>query len=437
LLWTLLVMLSLAVVLFLSNAAAQEPPTAPTQPQGQPQGQPPGPGHEEEMPDLATLHPLHRACYLSARRGAEWLWQANLPDGKFAPGLVATLNAPAEEEHYLHQAAATASLARSARVFASPRYAARAQQAVLFLLASTKTDPQDKDVRYTVFPNVAVNRVAAAAYLVLAVHELPNPQEDVLEQAEQLARFIHKQHQADGSIRVTESATAEAAEAGGAEQADALLGYQALAVQALMRSMERRPAPWKLDLTRSALHYYRSRWQAAKSPAPVPGFVSAFTDAYLRSKEQPFAEAVFEMADWLCGLQLPADPRQPTLVGGFAAWRDGQADPRAMPTAACAAYVGALAEACRTARAAGDVTRFERYRTATERGLQFLATLQYAPANTKHYADWYRDRLHGAFYTSPRDGVVRLAQTQMVVYAMTQYVGGVMEVPGAKGPARP
>src|SRR5262245_11937318 len=46
--------------------------------------------------DLAKLSPLQRQMYLSAQRGADWLYRANQPDGRFKHGYNPSLNTSLE-----------------------------------------------------------------------------------------------------------------------------------------------------------------------------------------------------------------------------------------------------------------------------------------------------------------------------------------------------
>jgi hypothetical protein len=148
----------------------------------------------------------------------------------------------------------------------------------------------------------------------------------------------------------------------------------------------------------------------------------------LKTREQPFADAVFEMNDWLCALQhQQPDARHPLWLGGFKNWRDG-AEGTEAPEAGSAVYFESLAQACRVARQAGDVRRFQRYREAAQRGLGFLGTVQYIEANTQHFADWYRPVLVGAFHVSHEDGNLRLDHTSRAVAALVQYLEGVAEL---------
>ena len=154
----------------------------------------------------------------------------------------------------------------------------------------------------------------------------------------------------------------------------------------------------------------------------VPWQTAAYTEAYLQTREQPFADFVLEMNDWVCGFQhVQLDPHHPLWLGGFRESTDGSPLAGA-PQVTSACYAEGLAEACRVARQAGDRTRYQRYREALELCLQFLNTLQYTEANTQHFADWYRPVLVGAFHASHQDGNLRIDYTQHAVSALVQYL---------------
>jgi hypothetical protein len=319
-------------------------------------------------------------------------------------------------------------VARAARFTGNKDHNARATQAVLTLLSDTTTDPAAPDVRHTALPSAVVNRLAAAGLLVLAVHELPAPQDDLLKQADQLCNYIRTRQRPDGSLACTDGPAPAAG-----DDPEAVSDYPGAALYGLMRSQQRRPAAWKTDVVRKALGYYRPWWQAHKGMAFVPWQTAAYAEAFLRTREQPFADCVYEMNDWLCGLQYERlDPRRPTRVGGFMGWADGK-PVEAAPDVGSAAYAEALAEACRVARAAGDLVRYRRYSEAVERGLQFLTTLQYTEACTQHFAPWYRRKLAGAFHASERDGNLRIDYTQHALCALIQYLTYVNPLPEPGG----
>jgi hypothetical protein len=362
--------------------------------------------------DLSKLSPLEQQAYLSGQRGAEWLERGNRADGRFLFGYLPALRAPMEGNHYLTQVEAAHALARAGRFYQNSQAAAIARQAILVLLLDTSLDSKS-NVRTTSLPNNMVNRLAAAGLLILAIHELPDPKKDLLDQAGQLANFICKQQRADGSLLVTD----------GDEKADAaaINHYTGPALLALVRVGQ-------LEGVRRARPTYCKWWQEHKNMAMIPWHTAAYAEAYLKTREQPFADAVFEMNDWLCALQhQQPDARHPLWLGGFKSWRDG-AEGTEAPEAGSAVYIESLAQACRVARQAGDVGRFQRYREAAQRGLAFLGTVQYTEANTQHFADWYRPVLVGAFHVSHEDGNLRLDHTSRAVAALVQYLEGVAEL---------
>ena len=205
--------------------------------------------------------------------------------------------------------------------------------------------------------------------------------------------------------------------------------YAGMALYGLMRSQLHRPAAWKTEAVHKALAYYGPWWRGHKNMQFIPWQTAAYTEAYLRTREQVFADFVNEMNEWLCGLQYARlEPRHPLWFGGFKSWADGQAVESA-PQVTSAAYAEALAEACRVAREAGDLPRYRNYSAALERCLQFLATLQYTDANTSHFADWYLPTVRGAYHASHQDGNIRIDYAQHVICAQVQYLNQVVRSP--------
>jgi hypothetical protein len=352
---------------------------------------------------------------LSAQRAGAWLRRANRADGRFVCAYVPALKTPLEGDYYLRQIGAALALARASRFLGKEEYAAVSRQAILTLLLDTSPDPADSQARQTTLPPVVINPVGSAGLLTAAIHELPSPGDDLLEQAEQLCNFLRKQQKSDGSLSVSTNSVDEMDLTG-------MNLFPGMALYGLVRSQLLRPQPWKLDLLHKALGYYQTWWPSHQSPAFVPWQTAAFAEAFSMTRDKDYADFVFRMNDWLCDLQYAQlDPRHPLWTGGFMEWSDGKANPGA-PHADSAAYAESLAEACRVAHQLGDKPRLERYREALERSLQFINTLQYTEANTQHFADWYRPILLGAFYTSHQNGDIRIDYTQHALCALVQYL---------------
>jgi hypothetical protein len=375
--------------------------------------------------DLTKVSFFQRQLYLSAQRGMEWLQRVNRLDGRFVNGLVPDLRKPLEGDHYLRQAGAAFALARAARFFGDEHATALARQAVLTLLLDTTKDAQNPQVRRTVFPSAVVSQLGAAGLLVATIHELPAPADDLLAQSEELCAYIRQQQRPDGAL--TDADLPAGGNAAGAAENNAY--HAGLALYGLLRSQQHKPAPWKLDIVRKARSYYQTTWKANKHLAPVPAHTAAYAEAYLLTHEQPFADYVTEMSDWLCTLQYEQiDPRQVHWHGGFMSWADGR-PALVAPGISSASCAEGLAEACRVARAVGDVQRHPRYVQALERCLKFLTTLQYTEANAQHFAEWFRPEILGGFYASHQDGTLRIDYTQHAVCALVQYLACVADLP--------
>ncbi len=375
--------------------------------------------------DKTELTPLQKQMDSSARSAAEWLFRQNRTKGRFVPGYLTALNEVIDNDDDLRQAGAALALARAARYTADAGYAARATQTILLLLDGTMTaadvDPADGKttitLRFTKKPTAFVNRLAAAGLLVQAISELPEPQKDLLDKAEELCQYIRKQQRADGSLGVAEGSAPAAG-----DDPEAVSAFPGMALTGLMRSQQHRPADWKMSVVRKALAYYGPWWREHKNVALVTSQTAAYAEAFLKTGEQPFADFVAEMNDWLCTLQYETlDPREPKWLGGFKSWADGKPQSLA-PTVASAQCAESLAEACRVVRKTGDLPRHNRYTAALELTLQFLVTLQYSDANTQHFAGWYRAGLVGGFHPSHQDGDLRLDYTQHALCAMVRYL---------------
>jgi hypothetical protein len=368
--------------------------------------------------DPSKLQPLQRQFYLSAQSGATWLARMNVTRGRFVPGLLPAVYAPLEHDHPLRQAGAACALARAARYFEDADEAARATQAILSLLEDTAADPATQ-VRRPTLSAQAVNPLAAAALLVLAINELPSPGADLLSASEQLCNYLRSQQQPNGTLNTGKDS------AGDPEAA----GYPGLALYALMRSQQHRSAAWKTALVRKALPLYLAAWRQHKDRDAVYWQTAACAEVYLRTKDKAFAEAVFEMNDWLCGLQYDRlDPRHPRWLGGFMNWT-GDKPAEEAPDIRSALCASSLAEACRVTRQFPDLPRHTRYTDALEGCLRFLTTLQFSEGDTQHFADWYRPRLVGGFHGSHQDGNLRIDYTEHAVAALVQYLFSVTPAP--------
>ncbi len=405
-----------------------EPPSGadPAPPAAAPAGDPPPliPSVPTQPTDAASGgSALRNQIDFSARRGAEWLFRMNTVKGRFLPGFLPSVNAVMDTDDFRSQAGAALALARAARYTGDKNYAARATQAVLALLDDTVAEPDSADPaviqRHLPLPSSAEIRLGAAGMLIAAINELPGVPDDLLKKSEELCAYLHKQQQADGSLKCSEGD-------GAAPPDDRARSIAGVVLYGVMRSQAHRPAAWKVDMIRKALAHYAPNWRANKNNMVLIRWqTAAYTEAFLLTKEKPFADFVWEMNDWLCQQQQERlDPRHPEWLGGFVADPAGRG--ASGPDISSALCAESLADACRVAHESADLPRHRHYTAALELGLQFVMTLQYTDANTQHFTPLYRQRmLVGGFHGSPRDGDLRLEFTQHAVCAMVQYLTSV------------
>jgi hypothetical protein len=388
----------------------------------QPAAQIPGPV-EATRPGrtLTKWSYFEKEIYFSAQRGSDWLQRANAYDGRFVYCHEPALRSPLEPDGFMQETTAAIALARAARYFNDDKAAALARQAVLTLLKiDTALEDKNPSVRVCTLPAGMANHLGAAAVLVQAIHELPAPAADLLDDSDQLCNYLRRAQRPDGSIACSDT---------GPDDNESVNLYAGEALCALVRSQQHRPATWKLEAVRKALPYYHARWRAANNLTMVPRHTAACAEAYQLTKDAAYADFVFEMNDWLCTFQFQQlDPRHPLWIGGFMSCVDGRPTQTA-PHAGNGVYVESLAEAARVARLVGDAKRYDRYKEALERGLQFLMTLQYSDASTQHFAEWYRPALVGGLHASHGDGNLRLDCTQQAVRAAVGYLSYVKDAP--------
>jgi hypothetical protein len=362
---------------------------------------------------FTKLNELQQQFLLTGLRGTHWLSRMHRTKGRLRNGILPALNKDMEGDSFYRQAAAAAVLAQTGRVSDEERFQILAAQTILSLLEDTCRDAKDDKSRYVSIPGAGINRLGATASVVVAIHELSNPQKDLLERSEEMCRFLQSQARDDGSL-------ASPIDGVGKDEGAEL--YPGLAMQALMASARRNKDDKKIQIVKKALPYYHKAWNNNRCIESIPAQATAFADLYQLTKDKACAECVFAMGDWLLTLQYTKiDPRRPLWYGGFMSCREGRTSETAPDVESAIATKG-LIQACRLAKEMGDVSRHQQYSEAIEKALQFLATLQYSDSGTQHYSDWFRESLVGGFHRSHSDGNLRIDSTEQCVAAMMGYI---------------
>lgn len=382
-----------------------QPPAAPPQPL------PPGmvsvggaaPAPPTEAPitkyePLAAFPAPTQQAVRGVATGGDWLVRMNQAQGRFVHGYRPAVRQVMDGDDHLRQAFGALGLAQAAKFTGEPRAAAVAGQAVLALLSAAPPDPTDPTCR--VPTNGTVLRVGFAAVLALAIYELPAADSRLHEAAEQLCTFIRKAPDPLGGNELP-----------------------GLALAALVTGHKVRPDAAKADFVAKGLAAQRAAFRTAPHPLLAATLIPVFADVHLQSPNPEAAAAVFEMTDWLCGLQYPAAfARNPAWGGGFRGFANGQpAD--AEPTYDSAACLAALGWAYRVTARNADVSRADRYRQAAQDAAQFVTSLQYTEPNTRHFENTFRvNVLIGGFHLTPSDGDLRVDATGRCVSGLVRYL---------------
>lgn len=345
--------------------------------------------------------------------GAHWMVRMNQSQGRFVYGYRPAVRQAMEGDHDLRQALAVLALAQAAKFTGDDRSAAVATQAVLTLRAATRLDPADPACRVPVHSSMSCNRVGFAAVLALAMYDLPGADERLLAEADQLCHFLRKACQPDGSVHYAD----------GAPDAAGVNEYPGLALTAIITGNRAKAAPWKVEAVTKGLAFYRPAFQKTPHPLFAATLTPAFAELHLQTRSADAAAAVFELNDWLCGVQYPAaHPRNPTWAGGFRGVVSGQpADTE--PTFESATCLASLGWAYAVTARNPDLARAERYRQAAQDAAQFVTSLQYAEPNTRHFENTFRTHvLVGGFHLAPSEGDLRVDATGRGVSGLLRYL---------------
>jgi hypothetical protein len=366
---------------------------------------------------LTAFPPVTQYSVRAVLLGATWMGKRHQSHGRFAYAYNPALRQEMSGDNDIRQAQAALAMAQVAKFAGDPKQAAAASQAILTLLASTKAPANDPTCRVPVAVSVVCNRVGFAATLALAIYELPKPDDKLLDDAEKLCEFLHRCVRPDGSVHYTDGPNDVPPQI----DPNGVNEYPGVALQALAASNRARPADWKRDAVSRGVSHYVGAFRSKPHPLLAATILPAAAEVYAQTKQPELAAAAFEMADWLCTLQIaPADSRSPQWAGGFRLPNAG-IDP--LPTPEAGLILQGLSCAYGLTRATVDLTREGRYRAATADAAQYLCASQFLESNTRHFDNAFRAAaLIGGFHLSPTDGNLRIDATACAVSGLLRYL---------------
>jgi hypothetical protein len=167
------------------------------------------------------------------------------------------------------------------------------------------------------------------------------------------------------------------------------------------------PALW--ERIEKAWRYYKPWHLQNRNPAFIPWHTQAYVRILKRREYPELRDWVFEMNDWLLGMQQWDSVDYPDQLGRFHDPNRPQfGPPHASSTGV---YLEGLIDAYRLAVASKDEARGKSYRLAILRGLRALMQIQYVDGVDMFYIA-RRDRVLGGLRTTEYDNRIRVDNVQ-------------------------
>lgn len=168
--------------------------------------------------------------------------------------------------------------------------------------------------------------------------------------------------------------------------------------------------PELLERFMRSFRHYRD-WHldpANRNPAFVPWHTQAYFEVWQQTGDRELADFIFEMNDWLLGVQQWDDALYRDTKGRFYDPHRPFGPPHASSTGV---YLEGLVDAYQLARALDERDRAEAYRTAIVRGLRSVMQLQFSDEVDMYYIS-KRDRVLGGIRTEVYDNEIRVDNVQ-------------------------
>jgi hypothetical protein len=158
-----------------------------------------------------------------------------------------------------------------------------------------------------------------------------------------------------------------------------------------------------------SFRYYRSWHRAHRNSAFIPWHTQAYYLLWSETHDPELRDFIFEMNDWLLGMQQWDDPPYPDMQGRFfdpERVRFGQ--PHASSTGV---YLEGLIDAWALAKVTGDTRRQEAYRLAIVHSLRWVMQLQFVDEVDMFYVS-RQARVRGGLRPTVYDNTIRVDNVQ-------------------------
>ncbi len=342
-------------------------------------------------------------------RGLAWLGRDEIhqPSGRFITNLNPSIWEYSQDDNLIRQGIGAVALSRCARLTGEEKYAVRAAQTILSLLAETTA----KDgVRSTNSPNIVCSKFGASALLAIAILELPKVDEARQKNALELCAFLAKHLNSEGEWTFPEDAPI-----------DSEKQFVGMGIYALTLGAARQSTLIPVETLQKAVANQKKKFKGDAPVYSTAWLATASAELFARTKDKNACEFVFELAEWSRKLQYTRQGGlgQANWHGGFMSYQDGKSVATA-PSIDSTAHAMILAECCRACRytTPADVNRYHSVRLPLLNAGEFLVGLQYTQEGVSHFVTQCRPALVGGFRPQLSDGNLRLESTAYAVMAL-------------------
>jgi hypothetical protein len=181
--------------------------------------------------------------------------------------------------------------------------------------------------------------------------------------------------------------------------------YPGEALLAIARYYRLHPDGDRRALCDKALAFYTKYFRANPNPPFVPWQIQAWGEMARTTRLQRYADFVYEMADYLIGMQIRSSEFPLAIYdGGIDTARLGRAG------VSTTVYLEGIVDAARTAEVFKDVARAARYREAARRAARFVVQLRFRDEEC-YYVQSPREVVGGVRNT-PMDPTLRVDHVQ-------------------------
>jgi hypothetical protein len=242
-------------------------------------------------------------------------------------------------------------------------------------------------------------KLGAVALAALAISQHPD-RERFAEQEAARRRPVDHLWQADGSFRTFLVP---------ADRNDNQNFYPGEALLLWASTLEDEADPDLLRRFMLSFEFYRDWHREGPNPAFVPWHTMAYEKVWRVTQDERLRDFVFEMNDWLVGIQQWDAAPYPDMAGRF---YDPDRPEYGPPHASSdGVYMEGLIAAYRLAEAVGDERRADAYRVALVRGLRHLMQLQFVDEVDLFYIS-RPERVAGGIRTTEYDNRIRVDNVQ-------------------------